>query len=114
MFVGGGSAEGFGHYFCFAEEEPAGCRDGRIVSHVRTAVRLSIGLWSLRGRTVWEVGKEKEKEKEGKGGGRVRESNRPAIAKRRADVLEVGIAHVGHGEDDAVLVLVDAGADQAE
>lgn len=75
-------------------------------------MRLSIGLWSLRGRTVWEVGKEKEKE--GKGGGRVRESNRPAIAKRRADVLEVGIAHVGDGEDDAVLVLVDAGADQAE
>lgn len=42
------------------------------------------------------------------------ERDRPAIAERRPDVLEVGVAHIRDGEDDAVLVLVDAGADQAE
>lgn len=42
------------------------------------------------------------------------EIDRPAIAKLGPHILEVSVTHVLDGEDEAVLVLVDALADGAE
>lgn len=39
---------------------------------------------------------------------RVKRDNKPAIVKLVPDILEVGVAHVLDGEDEAVLVLIEA------
>lgn len=86
---GGGGAEGGGHDFCFAEEEAVG------------GMGL-VGGGGVGCGCVLGVGGVLLLEDEGRGEGI------PAIAKLRAHVFEIGVAHVVDGEDVDVRVFGDA------
>lgn len=83
----GGGAEGFGHYFCLAEKEAFWSAH---VSYGTTHYRMYD--WSDR----------------------VISGHIPAVREVRADLLEEGVAHVVDGEDEAVLVGVEAFLDGRE
>jgi len=99
----GRGAEGFGHDFCFAEEEAVGAVSG--------------GMWMCDVR-IWESACEDFVSrriglKERAVGERGR-ANIPRIAELGADLLQVGVAHVLDAEDEDVLILVDGLLDVGE